>query len=1195
MALAMVPFAAANTAALSLEEFTDANTISDQHREALDVLTALEVIVGVPNGDGTFRLSLERDITRAEAAAIVARILIGPAAANNLSHNTSRFSDVLGTGAYWANGYIEYLAELGIVAGVGGDRFNPQRNVTGIEMARMLLSAVGYGQNNEFVGDGWDLRVLQWAIAHDIEILSRVGNIDFHAPATREQVAQYTFNALVIPHTVSWNSLLGIYSVSTGVGQLERWNPSLGFRTFGLYPVGLRSPLGYPTRSWRLTTARQTNITEVYDNYTVIDSVTDHRGLTGPGAVVTSAVLGNLEVRYNGRLMDWNVIPGIIPGIGETLVPTVDRAAAIARSNNRGVIVETLDSYVILQQAGIGGALGGGAAAQDLGIIRRGDGLADVAVVIDKMVGRLTADPIVMANGQINLPGLFNYNGPAPLQGTQTFPANTVLPEGLRAGDVVLYVQGNNNQWFMELAESVTGNFTQWTPTAVAPNAPGTIVVGGNSYLGTGLRRGLELQGAPAITWPTADTSNAPIVLIDPMWQFVSYAQNNIGAGGEVTVWLDNNGSVIMFSVGTLPTPDYLLLLDVRAVAGTGMTATVLPADGSSRIPRDVNLANWAAVANSMTGAALGAPITRDAALAIINAELGFTLGAATNWDNGGGTPRLMAFTGTVTVGGTVNLTFPVQTYYPAPNVNVPNRSTSRNDFANLTTLRTRNVAQFLGNGTDTTWTNPVSNLEAFTQYGTTLNPVTRPITRDPGNTVYIVQSLTTVAGVTAWTFRQTMATPIFDADDIDYADVVAFTQRPAGMTLAQAAFFRGDAEAAPGQLMMFVGIQDGDGRVTFLNYNAELGDNLHLIAWIDTAVAARPTPAATADRHLITETALDELRALVPGGTFQVTEMMAEVTIETLADGTPVITAVSAVPNLTWQEAIIVPYGTMTVGAAIAPLGTLASDAVVYNIGTPGAVGFARHDVHPAITTNAGGQTVAPGWLIFVERNTSNEIQYVYVRRDPVPTVVTVTGTAAGTAGTAGTTAALSVTTNWANVNSITLGAAPTGVTLTNVNLAAGTFQIAWPAALAAGTYSVVVHVNGVPVTVTLTLTAALIPTADLTGLADFTDWAAVAPQTTGSAAPVTIANGTYFTVGNVQWDATIDAAGDFTGPGNSVVTVTLTPATGYVFDTADPTLVPATLETALAGIFTSGTPTVGLPTVTAAAITFTLDYAIA
>ena len=58
---------------------------------------------------------------------------------NLATPGTPTFSDVRGTTAAWAEKYIESCVSQGIVSGVGGGRFSPNGNVTGTQLAKMLL------------------------------------------------------------------------------------------------------------------------------------------------------------------------------------------------------------------------------------------------------------------------------------------------------------------------------------------------------------------------------------------------------------------------------------------------------------------------------------------------------------------------------------------------------------------------------------------------------------------------------------------------------------------------------------------------------------------------------------------------------------------------------------------------------------------------------------------------------------------------------------------------------------------------------------------------------------------------------------------------------------------------------------------------------------------------------------------------
>jgi len=183
MALTMVPFAGAS-GLTTVANFDDAAAVTESKLLPLDVMAALGILRGV---DGN--IQPQRNVTRAEAATIVARTLLGPAAADTLPPTTS-FRDVTLTS--FASGAIGYLYDHGIVVGIGDGLFNPQGYVTGAELAAMFLRAVGFGVNGEYVGPRWEVNAIvdgmQWRVL--------TGDADFTAPATREAVFLYAYNAM---------------------------------------------------------------------------------------------------------------------------------------------------------------------------------------------------------------------------------------------------------------------------------------------------------------------------------------------------------------------------------------------------------------------------------------------------------------------------------------------------------------------------------------------------------------------------------------------------------------------------------------------------------------------------------------------------------------------------------------------------------------------------------------------------------------------------------------------------------------------------------------------------------------------------------------------------------------------------------------------------------------------------------------
>jgi len=183
LAAGMVPFAAANTP--SDAGYTDIDDI--KHLEAVDVLSALRIMEG--NTDGSFAPT--RSVTRSEAAAIIARMMLTRDAADALTVITPHFSDV-GL-SHWANKYIAYCNARGIIVGRPDGTFAPNAPVTAVEFAVMMMRALGVGEPDRWVGSTWKIFALLDGINEGI-LTTGVG---YEEDATREETAQYTLNGMM--------------------------------------------------------------------------------------------------------------------------------------------------------------------------------------------------------------------------------------------------------------------------------------------------------------------------------------------------------------------------------------------------------------------------------------------------------------------------------------------------------------------------------------------------------------------------------------------------------------------------------------------------------------------------------------------------------------------------------------------------------------------------------------------------------------------------------------------------------------------------------------------------------------------------------------------------------------------------------------------------------------------------------------
>ena len=176
------------TMGASAADFTDADKI--QHDEAVNVLVALNVIDGKP--DGSF--DPEGNVTRAEMAKMIAVAMNGGSDANTGTKTTPTYTDIKG---HWAESYIEYCADLGIISGRGDGTFDPGANVKGLEATKMVLTALGYDATAyKLTGNSWAVRTDELARTADPKLYEDLETVMMAENATRDTAAQLIWNGL---------------------------------------------------------------------------------------------------------------------------------------------------------------------------------------------------------------------------------------------------------------------------------------------------------------------------------------------------------------------------------------------------------------------------------------------------------------------------------------------------------------------------------------------------------------------------------------------------------------------------------------------------------------------------------------------------------------------------------------------------------------------------------------------------------------------------------------------------------------------------------------------------------------------------------------------------------------------------------------------------------------------------------------
>ncbi|QIB68143.1 S-layer homology domain-containing protein [Aminipila butyrica] len=166
-----------------------ADIVGTTHEEAIKTLIEAGAITG--DTDGQFHPDAQ--LTRAQACIILVKTIDPPASMVNgtptQSVTKTAFSDL--SGYSWAEGYISYAVEQGIVKGYPDGTFKPGANVSTNEMLTMILRAAGYTEST--IGANWPTDYI--AKAKEIGILNNVDEA-YPEKATKGIAAQMTFNQM---------------------------------------------------------------------------------------------------------------------------------------------------------------------------------------------------------------------------------------------------------------------------------------------------------------------------------------------------------------------------------------------------------------------------------------------------------------------------------------------------------------------------------------------------------------------------------------------------------------------------------------------------------------------------------------------------------------------------------------------------------------------------------------------------------------------------------------------------------------------------------------------------------------------------------------------------------------------------------------------------------------------------------------
>ena len=260
------------SSAKGLDDFSDNAEIVN--KDAVAVTSAIGLFDGYE--DGSF--GPKNVVTRAEMAVIISTMLYGAGVNVNQFAETNVFTDV----PAWAQGYVNLCSSLGIVAGVGDGKFDPNATVTTAQAVLMLCRALGYFQSAADFGDNWMLAATakgtQLGLYGDLKLTANEG-------LTRDNVAELVFNALTKAVPVQYNELLGVYyNENKGIIYSLEFNylQTLGYKNFDLvYRTDTETIYGRPATTWG---------TGTYNVKTEAGSTSKTDNLTENGGLIASKV-----------------------------------------------------------------------------------------------------------------------------------------------------------------------------------------------------------------------------------------------------------------------------------------------------------------------------------------------------------------------------------------------------------------------------------------------------------------------------------------------------------------------------------------------------------------------------------------------------------------------------------------------------------------------------------------------------------------------------------------------------------------------------------------------------------------------------------------------------------------------------------------------------------------------------------------
>ena len=342
---------------ISNAAFKDADSID--YKEAVDVMNAVGVFIGDEKGN----FNAKENLTREQAAKIIAYLELGEKAADALV-GSATFTDVAAT--RWSAGFVSYCAQAGVVAGYDG-KFDPAGQLTALQFGKMLLVEIGYDAKAAgMVGTDWAINTSKLMATTGL-----MNGIDgsVNQVLSREKAAQMTLNALKTPTVeyatkgsnitvngaeINFGASVPTYVTNTVAKEQtiskdtltnsKEYTIELGEKLYKkLVLSDTTDAFGRPTRTW------------TFENKKVGEYVKD-ADLEYTAAVEYKAIYADLALS-NAAKIDEYYIDGkeITPAVGHTTISKSDKKEFGANGvltqvwyddDNNTVIVTEINTYV---------------------------------------------------------------------------------------------------------------------------------------------------------------------------------------------------------------------------------------------------------------------------------------------------------------------------------------------------------------------------------------------------------------------------------------------------------------------------------------------------------------------------------------------------------------------------------------------------------------------------------------------------------------------------------------------------------------------------------------------------------------------------------------------------------------------------------------------------------------------------------